>query len=72
MIPHPAVEDVCRRAQASIQRVVDVQNFSCSVEDGKTIIRGQVRSRDEALMCSVIARLVPGVESVVSEVKVVA
>ncbi|WP_390895555.1 BON domain-containing protein [Stieleria tagensis] len=49
-----------------------MQNFSCSVEDGKTIIRGQVRSRDEALMCSVIARLVPGVESVVSEVKVVA
>lgn len=61
---------ICQRIQSSIARVVDVRDFSCSEEGGKAILRGQVSSRDDALMCSVIARLVPGVASVVSEVKV--
>lgn len=60
----------CERIRSSIQRVVEIRDFSCSEEDGKAILRGQVASRDEALMCAVIARLVPGIATVVSEVKV--
>ena len=64
--------DLCQRILASVCRVVEIEDFSCTEEDGKLILRGQVGSRDEAMMCIVVARSVPGVETVVSEVKVVA
>lgn len=66
-----SANELCKRIQASVQRLVNVQRFSCAEEDGKLILRGQVPSRDEAMMCIVVARSVPGVDSVVSEVKVV-
>jgi osmotically-inducible protein OsmY len=55
---------------ASVQRVVEVRDFSCAEEDGKMVLRGKVNSRDEAMMCIVVARSVPGVAKVVSAVKV--
>lgn len=63
--------DLCQRIQASIKRVVPIENFSCMEEDGKFVLYGEVHSRDEALMCTVVARIVPGVESVVSKIKVI-
>ncbi|MCA9140384.1 MAG: BON domain-containing protein [Planctomycetales bacterium] len=63
-------EELCRRIEISVQRLVEVVNFSCSEEGGKLILRGQVPSRDEAMMCIVVARSVPGVETVASEIKV--
>nr|WP_161501346.1 BON domain-containing protein [Rhodopirellula sp. SM50] len=70
MIADSTPDNLCRRIEASIQRVVEVHDFSCSVEDGKLILRGQVESRDDALMCVVVARSVPGVETIVSDIKV--
>ena len=70
MIADSNPENLCQRIESSVQRVVNVRNFSCNAEDGKLILRGQVESRDEAVMCIVVARSVPGVETVVSEVKV--
>lgn len=64
--------DLCHKVQASIQRVADVQGLTCVQEEGKVVLRGQVGTREEALMCTVVARLVPGVTTVVSEIKVVA
>lgn len=71
MTDQSSTEDLCQRIQTSVQRVVEVVNFSCVEEDGKMILRGQVPSRDEAMMCIVVARSVPGVETVSSEIKVV-
>ena len=70
MIADSNPENLCQRIESSVQRVVNVRNFSCIAQDGKLILRGQVESRDEAVMCIVVARSVPGVETVVSEVKV--
>ncbi|QDV45411.1 BON domain protein [Stieleria neptunia] len=53
-----------------MQRVVEVHDFSCSIDDGTVTLRGQVESRDDAMMCIVVARSVPGVESIVSDIKV--
>lgn len=71
MIANSSHDELCQRIRASIHRVVEIENFSCVEEGEKLIIRGHVHSRDEALMCSVVARLVPGVHSVVSQVKVI-
>ncbi len=70
MIADSTSENLCRRIEASVRRVVEVHDFSCSIDDGKLTLRGQVDSRDDATMCVVVARSVPGVESVVSEIKV--
>ncbi|WP_182867567.1 BON domain-containing protein [Rhodopirellula sp. JC639] len=71
MIADSTLENLCRRVQASVERVVEVKGFSCSVEDGKLTLRGQVATRDDALLCAVVARSVPGGESVVNEITVV-
>lgn len=71
MIADTSPSDLCQRIQSSISRVVDIKEFSCAEEDGKLTIRGQVPSRDDAMMCVVVARSIPGVSQVVSEVKVV-
>ena len=60
----------CDRLRSSIDRVVTIQNFSCTDHNGKTIVRGSVDSREEATMCNVVARLVPGMDDVVVEVSV--
>ena len=70
MIADSTPDNLCRRIEASVQRVVDIQDFSCSIEDGKLTLRGQVETRDDALMCTVVSRSVPGVESVVNDIKV--
>lgn len=70
MIANSSQTGLCQRIQASIARVAKVENFSCVEEEGKYVLRGEVQSRDEALMCTVVARIVPGVETVVSKVKV--
>ena len=62
--------EICQRVQASIDRVVKVEGLTCTCLDGKFVIGGTVKSRDDALMCSVVARVIPGVEAIVSEVKV--
>ena len=58
------------RFRSSVDRVVEITNFSCDVEDGKTIIRGDVESRDEATLCNTIARLVPGSANLIVELRV--
>ena len=71
MISNSSKLDLCQRIVASVHRVVEIKDFSCTEEEGKLVLRGQVGSRDEAMMCIVVARSVPGVESVVNELKVV-
>lgn len=41
------------------------------MEDDKLVIRGQVSTRDEAMMCAVVARLIPGVGTFVNNIRVV-
>ena len=71
MLANPSREDLCQRIQASVERVVQIRDFSCVIDDEKLILRGNVQSRDDAMMCIVVARSVPGVEKVVSEIKVI-
>lgn len=61
---------LCKRFHSSISRIVAVDNFSCEVIDGKTVVSGTVESRDEARMCSTVARLVPGGTNLVVKIGV--
>ncbi|MEO1525733.1 MAG: hypothetical protein AAFX06_09865 [Planctomycetota bacterium] len=65
-----ASSPLCERFQASISRVVEIDNFSCEVADGKTIVRGSVENRHEAALCSTVARLVPGGANLVVKMSV--
>lgn len=62
---------LCQRIQSSIARVAEIRGFSCLMEDDKLVIRGQVSTRDEAMMCAVVARLIPGVGTFVNNIRVV-
>ncbi|MEO1617761.1 MAG: hypothetical protein AAFV88_18055 [Planctomycetota bacterium] len=61
-------EQVQDRVTLSITRVVNVSDFKCSEVDGLFVLEGQVQTRDEAEMCALVARLVPGVGKVKNKV----
>ncbi len=61
---------LCGRIESSITRVAKVRNFQCVWEVDRYILRGDVVSRQEAMMCGVVARLIPGVGPVVNQIKV--
>ncbi|MEL6109145.1 MAG: hypothetical protein AAFU85_24320 [Planctomycetota bacterium] len=61
---------LCKRYHASVSRIVAVDNFSCEVIDGKTVVSGTVESRDEATLLGTVARLVPGGSQLVIKINV--
>ena len=63
-------QPLSERLHASLRRAVDIRNYACIEHDGKTVLRGNVKTRDEAFMCRVIAKMVPGVSNLVMEVQV--
>ncbi len=62
--------DLYGRIESSITRVVDVRNFQCVWEGDRYVLRGEVASRQEMMMCGVVARLIPGVGRVMNRIKV--
>ncbi|WP_409994535.1 BON domain-containing protein [Rhodopirellula sp. MGV] len=70
MIPNPTIDDICRKIETSVQRVASITELRCTNEDGKFVLHGRASSREEALLAGVAARLVPGVQTISSELKV--
>ena len=66
----PPIDSLCQRIEASVSRVVPVDNLACQQLDGILVLSGNVDSRQELLICGMAARAVPGVEKVVVKVKV--
>ena len=66
----PFNEPLAQRIQSSLRRIAEIRDFSCLDEGDKTVLRGQVTDRDEALMCAIVARTIPGVHAIVSELRV--
>jgi hypothetical protein len=58
------------RIESSITRVADVRNFRCVWEVDRYVLRGEVVSRQEAMICGVVARVIPGVGPVANRIKV--
>ena len=62
--------DLCDRVQASLDRIVDIDDFVCEqMSEGHVTISGRVASREESLMCGITARVIPGVSRVVNRIK---
>ena len=73
MIVNPTSDqntELCRRIEASVLRVADVRGLRCIAHDGRFVLSGEVNTRDEAMMCGVVARLVPGAGAVINDIRV--
>ncbi len=76
----PRVEDsrfqrsVCDRVENSIRRVLELaslDDFRCTAQEGGGVrLSGCVESRNAATLCEIIARRVPGVGSVINDLRV--
>ncbi|MEM6469395.1 MAG: BON domain-containing protein [Planctomycetota bacterium] len=65
-----SIEDLRERVFASIARVVDVTNLDLVVQDGVYILSGRVSTREDAEMCAVIARRIPGIGKVKNRISI--
>ncbi len=70
MIVNSPTEDLSRRVCASVSRVVKVDGLCCDQDDEKLLLRGSVASKDDAMMCIVVARSVPGASHIINKIKV--
>ncbi|QDT11259.1 BON domain-containing protein [Planctomycetes bacterium K23_9] len=65
-------ESICDRIESSIRRVLGEDfpdDFTCTADDGKITLTGRARTRDDATTCGVVARMVPGIRTVVNQIK---
>jgi hypothetical protein len=62
-------DELLKRVMASIRRVAEVQDLTCQIEEGRLLLRGTAETQDEAVLCGVVARLVPGVGEVINEIE---
>lgn len=70
VIPNPTVDEICRKVEASVLRVASITDLRCTQEDRKVTLHGKAPSREESVLAVVAARLVPGVETVASDLKI--
>ena len=69
-MPDLTYESLRGRVSASVLRVVDVANFDLLIQDELFVLPGVVRSKEEAELCAVVARLIPGIGKVKNRITV--